>query len=69
MQTSKPCVRAALAIQVALPLTAEHLEALQEHAQRLLGLLVQARIELEVGQNLEANVARLEAGDRRQHPS
>ena len=52
---------AALAVQAALPLTAEHLEALQERAQCLLGHLVQARIELEVGQNLEANVARLEA--------
>ena len=45
----------------ALPLTAAHLDALQERAQRLLGLLVQARIELEVGQNLEAHVARLAA--------
>jgi hypothetical protein len=52
---------AELAVQAALPLTAELLEALQERAQRLLGLLVQARIELEVGQNLEATVARLEA--------
>jgi len=52
---------AELAVQAALPLTAEHLDALQERAQRLLGLLVQARIELEVGQNLEAHVARLEA--------
>ena len=52
---------AALAVQAALPLTAELLDALQERAQRLLGLLVQARIEREVGQNLEAHVARLEA--------
>ena len=52
---------AELAVQAALPLTAELLDALQERAQRLLGLLVQARIELEVGQNLEANVARLAA--------
>ena len=52
---------AELAVQAALPLTAEHLDALQERAQRLLGLLVQARIEWEFGQNLEANVARLEA--------
>jgi hypothetical protein len=52
---------AELAVQTALPLTAELLDALQERAQRLLGLLVQARIELEVGQNLEAHVARLEA--------
>ena len=52
---------AELAGQAALPLTAEHLEALQERAQRLLGLLVQARIEQEVGQNVEANVARLAA--------
>jgi hypothetical protein len=52
---------AELAVQAVLPLTAEFLDALQERAQRLLGLLVQARIELEVGQNLEANVARLEA--------
>jgi hypothetical protein len=52
---------AELAIQAALPLTAEHLAAFQEQAQRLLGLLVQARIELEVGQNLEAHVARLAA--------
>jgi hypothetical protein len=52
---------AELAVQAALPLTAEHLDALQERAQRLLGLLVQARIELEFGQNLVANVARFEA--------
>jgi hypothetical protein len=52
---------AELAVQAALALTAEHLEALQARAQRLLGLLVQARIELEVGQTLEAHVARLAA--------
>jgi hypothetical protein len=61
MQADIQALCAALAIQAALPLTTAHLEALQECAQRLLGLLVQARIELEVGQHLEAQVARLAA--------
>ena len=61
MHTGIQALCAELAVQAALPLTAAHLDALQERAQRLLGLLVQARIELEVGQNLEAHVARLEA--------
>ena len=52
---------AELVTQAALPLAPEHLDALQDRAQRLLGLLAHARVELEVEQNLEANVARLDA--------